>query len=333
MITNNFFHSILQFKIFLEDLLYEKKNFSYSLISILVHIIFLIPMISITFNKDKISDIPLVLPIDMFIVEDETAAQEFDKKLNEIIPDIVEVENQPEEEIINQEISEVKEITKNENSIEAEEVILANESLATEEDFAIEKEIKPEEIMEEKKIEPENDFEIKLKEKPTPKEIIEQPDIEIALKKKPNKKTFEVSKVLKDLENKQEDFKKDQEETNEKQQDVFTEKVGDKMTISELELLKQQLYSCYTVPAGAKEFEDIKVEVQIIVNENKTVKEANVKNTSKMNSDSYYRTAGEAALRAFNHPNCSTLKLPDGKYDQWNEINFIFDFSWMFEKT
>jgi hypothetical protein len=278
-------------------------------------------MISLTFNKDKITDIPLILPVEMFIVEEKTAAPEFKQEVNEIIPDMVEQVQETEEEVI----EEVEQIV-------AKEEILATESVEEENDFVIEKKIKPEEIIEEKPVEVKNDFEIKLKNKPEPKEIIEKPEVEIVLKAKPKKKSFNVSKVLKDIEQESKDFKKEQETTEEKQSDVFTDEVGEKMTISELELLKQQLYSCYTVPAGSKGFEDMKVQVQIFVNPDRTVKEAIIKNTSKMSIDPYFRTAGEAALRAFNHPNCSTLMLPEDKYDEWNEINFTFDFSWMFDK-
>ena len=233
-----------------------------------------------------------------------------------------------------EEVQEIKEnIIEEIEQIEAKEEILATESIEEENDFVIDQKVKPEEIIEQKPEEVKNDFEIKLKNKPEPKEIIEEPEVEIVLKTKPKKKTFNVSKVLKDIEQESEDFKKEQETTEEKQSEVFTDEVGEKMTISELEMLKQQLYSCYTVPAGAKEFQDMKVQVKIIVNPDRTVKEAIVKNTAKMTSDPFFRTAGEAALRAFNHPNCSVLMLPEDKYDEWNEINFTFDFSWMFDKV
>ena len=310
-----------QIRFYLEDFFYQKKDNAFTFLSILVHILFLLPMISLTFNKDKITDIPLILPVEMFIVEEKTAAPEFKQEVNEIIPDMVEQVQETEEEVI----EEVEQIV-------AKEEILATESVEEENDFVIEKKIKPEEIIEEKTVEVKNDFEIKLKNKPEPKEIIEKPEVEIVLKAKPKKKSFNVSKVLKDIEQESKDFKKEQETTEEKQSDVFTDEVGEKMTISELELLKQQLYSCYTVPAGSKGFEDMKVQVQIFVNPDRTVKEAIIKNTSKMSTDPYFRTAGEAALRAFNHPNCSTLMLPEDKYDEWSEINFTFDFGWMFDK-
>jgi len=310
-----------QIRFYLEDFFYQKKDNAFTFLSILVHILFLLPMISLTFNKDKITDIPLILPVEMFIVEEKTAAPEFKQEVNEIIPDMVEQVQETEEEVI----EEVEQIV-------AKEEILATESVEEKNDFVIEKKIKPEEIIEEKPVEVKNDFEIKLKNKPEPKEIIEKPKVEIVLKAKPKKKSFNVSKVLKDIEQESKDFKKEQETTEEKQSDVFTDEVGEKMTISELELLKQQLYSCYTVPAGSRGFEDMKVQVQIFVNPDRTVKEAIIKNTSKMSTDPYFRTAGEAALRAFNHPACSTLMLPEDKYDEWNEINFTFDFGWMFDK-
>ena len=322
MYIQNIFNPLNQIKSYLEDFLYNKRDKTFTLISVLVHILFLIPMISFTFNENQITDVPLILPVEMFIVEEKTAAPEFEQEVNEIIPDMVE------------EVQEIKEdIIEEIEQIEAKEEILATESIEEENDFVIDQKVKPEEIIEQKPEEVKNDFEIKLKNKPEPKEIVEEPEVEIVLKTKPKKKTFNVSKVLKDIEQESEDFKKEQETTEEKQSEVFTDEVGEKMTISELEMLKQQLYSCYTVPAGAKEFQDMKVQVKIIVNPDRTVKEAIVKNTAKMTSDPFFRTAGEAALRAFNHPNCSVLMLPEDKYDEWNEINFTFDFGWMFDKV
>ena len=322
MYIQNIFNPLYQIKSYLEDFLYNKRDKTFTIISVLAHILFLIPMISFTFNENQITDVPLILPVEMFIVEEKTAAPEFEQKVNEIIPDMIEEVQEMKEEVV----EEVEQI-------EAKEEILATESIEEENDFVIDQKVKPEEIIEQKPEEVKNDFEIKLKNKPKPKEIIEEPEVEIVLKTKPRKKTFNVSKVLKDIEQESEDFKKEQETTEEKQSEVFTDEVGEKMTISELEMLKQQLYSCYTVPAGAKEFQDMKVQVKIIVNPDRTVKEAIIKNTAKMTSDPFFRTAGEAALRAFNHPNCSVLMLPEDKYDEWNEINFTFDFSWMFDKV
>jgi len=59
-------------------------------------------MINFTFQKE-VSDIPMILPVEMFIVEEETAAPEFQEEVNEIIPTL-------QEEVIEETI-EVEEAT------------------------------------------------------------------------------------------------------------------------------------------------------------------------------------------------------------------------------
>ena len=291
-------------------------------------------MINFTFEK-KISDIPMILPIEMFIVEEETAAPEFVEEINEIVPTFQEeTQQQSEAEVIQ---PEVKEITSKETidpviQDSKQEVLIDSSSDKTNE-FVIDEKIKPEIKKPEEETPPpiENDFEIKLKQKPEPKDIPEpKKDIEIVVKKKPVKKTFNVSTVLKDLENQDKEFKKEQEASEIKQEEVFTEKVGASMTISEIDLLRQQLHACLNLNVGVANLKEIKPVIFIEVNSDRTVKSAKVVNKEKLNDPSF-RTAAEAAMRAVNNPDCSPLLLPKDKYDQWKEINFTFDFSWMFD--
>ena len=308
-------------------------------------------MINFTFQKE-VSDIPMILPVEMFIVEEETAAPEFQEEINEIIPtlqeeaieEVVEVEEAPEitEPVVEEtlpEVSEpeppVKEIVSEiaEPEINDVEEILVDNSSDQANEFVID-EVLEEKIQEPEEIAPapiENDFEIQLKKKPEPKEI-EQPfdNLQIVVKKKPNKKSFNVSTVLKDLENVDQEFKKVQEETEVKQEEVFTEKVAATMTISEIDLLRQQLHSCLNLNVGVANLKEIKPVIFIEVNPDRTVKSAKVVNEERL-SDSSFRTAAEAAMRAVNNPDCSPLLLPEDKYDLWKEINFTFDFSWMFD--
>ena len=291
-------------------------------------------MINFTFEK-KISDIPMILPIEMFIVEEETAAPEFVEEINEIVPTFQEeTQQQSETEVIQQEVMEITAQETIDPIIQEskEEVLIDSTSDKTNE-FVIDEKIKPEiKKPEEETLPPiENDFEIKLKQKPEPKEILEpKKDIEIFVKKKPVKKTFNVSTVLKDLENQDKEFKKEQEASEIKQNEVFTEKVGPSMTISEIDLLRQQLHACLNLNVGVANLKEIKPVIFIEVNPDRTVKSAKVVNKEKLNDPSF-RTAAEAAMRAVNNPDCSPLLLPKDKYDQWKEINFTFDFSWMFD--
>jgi len=308
-------------------------------------------MINFTFQKE-VSDIPMILPVEMFIVEEETAAPEFQEEINEIIPtlqeevieEVIEVEKAPEitEPVVEETLPEVsepeppiKEIVSEivEPKISEVEEILVDNSSDQANEFVID-EVPEEKIQEPKEVAPapvENDFEIQLKKKPEPKEI-EQPfdNLKIVVKKKPNKKSFNVSTVLKDLENVDQEFKKVQEETEVKQEEVFTEKVAATMTISEIDLLRQQLHSCLNLNVGVANLKEIKPVIFIEVNPDRTVKSAKVVNQERL-IDPSFRTAAEAAMRAVNNPDCSPLLLPEDKYDLWKEINFTFDFSWMFD--
>ena len=160
-------------------------------------------MINFTFEK-KISDIPMILPIEMFIIEEETAAPEFVEEINEIVPTFQEeAPKQNETKAIEPELKEITSQEPIDPIIQDtnEEVLIDNSADKTNE-FIIDEKVKPEIKKPEEETPPpiENDFEIKLKQKPEPKEILEpKKDIEIVVKKKPVKKTFNVSTVLKDL--------------------------------------------------------------------------------------------------------------------------------------
>ena len=85
MSTVSLFNPFRYLILLIEDLSYKKSDFYFQIFSFLLHLLILIPMINFTFEK-KISDIPMILPIDMFIIEEETAAPEFVEEINEIVP-------------------------------------------------------------------------------------------------------------------------------------------------------------------------------------------------------------------------------------------------------
>ncbi len=103
------------------------------------------------------------------------------------------------------------------------------------------------------------------------------------------------------------------------------------ITALEIEALKNQLYSCLSLNVGVANFKGLNPVIYIEVNPDRTVKSAKVVNKEKLNDPSF-RTAAEAAMRAVNNPDCSPLNLPPDKYHLWKEINFTFDFSWMFDQ-
>ena len=98
-----------------------------------------------------------------------------------------------------------------------------------------------------------------------------------------------------------------------------------KVTISEIELVRQQISQCWNVSSGARQADALSVEIEMTMNPDATVRQAKVVDSMRMKSDGYYRAAAESALRALSHPDCVPLKLPLKKYKLWKSFTFNFD--------
>ena len=100
------------------------------------------------------------------------------------------------------------------------------------------------------------------------------------------------------------------------------------VTQSEISRVRQQIAACWNIGvagAGAEEAETLAVEVRIVMNPDRTVRDATVVNETRMTGDTAFRIAAERALRAIRHPDCRVLVLPDDKYEIWKTFTFNFD--------
>ena len=100
---------------------------------------------------------------------------------------------------------------------------------------------------------------------------------------------------------------------------------NEKVTMSEIDVLRQQIGRCWNIAAGARQADALSVEIEMKMNPDATVRAARVIDRVRMNSDPFFRAAAESALRALSHPDCIPLKLPIGKYDVWKSFTFNFD--------
>jgi outer membrane biosynthesis protein TonB len=94
---------------------------------------------------------------------------------------------------------------------------------------------------------------------------------------------------------------------------------------SEFDALRRQLSGCWNFPAGAKDSGTLIVEIRVVVNRDRTVREARIVDVARMRRDPYYRAAAESALRAVQNPRCSPLRLPPSKYRLWRNMTLEFD--------
>lgn len=137
--------------------------------------------------------------------------------------------------------------------------------------------------------------------------------------------------ILKSIEKiKSQTVKKDKEikKEDEKISEDKVTNLGEKLTISEKDAIRRQFYSCWIVPAGAKNIKDYKVSIKLRLDTTGEVTSSNLTNSLK-NADPFYRTLAESAVRAVNHPDCKKLKVPKRKYETWKEMILDFDPSLM----
>ncbi|MBI3113435.1 MAG: cell envelope integrity protein TolA, partial [Rhodospirillales bacterium] len=78
-------------------------------------------------------------------------------------------------------------------------------------------------------------------------------------------------------------------------------------------------------PAGAKDAQDLNIEIRVVMNPDATVREARIQDQRRLQGDPFFRAAAESALRAVLNPRCNPLKLPPDKYQQWQTMTLNFD--------
>ena len=101
--------------------------------------------------------------------------------------------------------------------------------------------------------------------------------------------------------------------------------VSSRLSITEEDALRRQIEQCWNPPVGARDAQNLIVEVIIDVNADRTVSNAEIVDKGRYASDPFFRAAADSAVRAVRNPNCNPLELSADKYDQWKRINFTFD--------
>ncbi len=100
--------------------------------------------------------------------------------------------------------------------------------------------------------------------------------------------------------------------------------LGAQLTVSELDLVRQQISQCWNIDPGSKDAQRQRPEFRVFMNEDGTIRSAQLLNSDLL-SDPVFRSAAESAQRALRNPRCQPLKLPPQKYDQWQTFTITFD--------
>lgn len=101
------------------------------------------------------------------------------------------------------------------------------------------------------------------------------------------------------------------------------------LTISQIDLVRQQIAKCWNLPAGAKNAENMIIEIAVAMNPDGMVRDARV-NNSGMQANPFLRAMAESALRAVLNRRCQPFKLPRDRFDQWKTMTLVFNPKEMF---
>ena len=323
---------------YLENIKSENLGFSFSLLLHLLLLLFAIGLPNF-FDPQPIS-IPTIIPIEIINISEVTSIP---KKINEIKPAEIQQKKVKEKKFNSSDIQEIQKVDIKEKPIIKIKKIEKNET--PKQDIVIkEKKEIPIKLEKEKLKIDTNQVEslptkkIKPKLKPKPNLLIEEiekkTDVEIKPKPKPKQDPeFIIASMLKDLRNERTTQKIENE--NEKKESEIIENLKEEssnenaqLTINEIDLLRQQLSSCWIAPAGSVIKKGMFVKIKANITRERRVFEniVHIHATNISKNNPFYKSITESAMRTLLHPNCTPLKLPEDKYATWKELTITLDY-------
>ncbi|MDB2428380.1 cell envelope biogenesis protein TolA [Candidatus Pelagibacter bacterium] len=104
-----------------------------------------------------------------------------------------------------------------------------------------------------------------------------------------------------------------------------------KLSLSEEDALKAQIFGCWSIPLGLPYNEDLLVRIKLAVEPDGSVTKTEILDHARMNrpGQGFYKVLAESALRAIKL--CQPLRVPATGYERWKELQLNFDAREMLE--
>ncbi len=161
-----------------------------------------------------------------------------------------------------------------------------------------------------------------VKKKQNPKEIKEQVRQASEFEKKELFDPDQIAALIdKSKEETAETLKKNEKLT---QSNVKTSFVS-KLTLSEEDALKAQIFGCWSLPLGLPYQENLLVRIKLKLRPDGTVLRSEILDHARMNmpGQGFYKVLAESALRAIRI--CQPLRVPPTGYEKWKDLQLNFD--------
>ena len=122
-------------------------------------------------------------------------------------------------------------------------------------------------------------------------------------------------------------LKKDNEITQDQDRNIE----NTKLTLSEEDALKAQIFGCWSIPLGLPYNEDLLVRIKLMLEPDGSVTKTEILDHARMNKpgQGFYKVLAESALRAIKL--CQPLRVPPTGYERWKELQLNFDAREMLE--
>ena len=106
---------------------------------------------------------------------------------------------------------------------------------------------------------------------------------------------------------------------------------SNKLTLSEEDALKAQIFGCWSIPLGLPYNEDLLVRIKLKLEPDGSVVKTEILDHARMNKpgQGFYKVLAESALRAVKL--CQPLRVPNTGYERWKELQLNFDAREMLE--
>ena len=158
---------------------------------------------------------------------------------------------------------------------------------------------------------------------------IKKPKIEDAKVKQVSefekKKLFDPNNIASLIDKSKEDFG----ETNKKIDKISQSEDSSvdmlKLTLSEEDALKAQIFGCWSIPLGLPYNEKLLVRIKLKLKPDGTLIKSEVLDHARMNTpgQGFFKVLAESALRAIQL--CQPLKVPTSGYERWKDLQLNFD--------
>ena len=98
-----------------------------------------------------------------------------------------------------------------------------------------------------------------------------------------------------------------------------------KLTLSEEDALKAQIFGCWSLPLGLPYQKNLLVRIKLRLRPDGTVLRSEILDHARMNKpgQGFYKVLAESALRAVRI--CQPLKVPPTGYEKWKDLQLNFD--------